>query len=170
MPTLTEVIDTFKRDKIVELVSRFYDNAMKSKNSGVFNHSGSDEFCQFVKYATSTARVHKRSISEPDLKETKLKGSLGDSLIEITEWVEVPGWILSTDGGYTMQLAIDGEIVAFFEVNKSDYLLRLEAYKKGAWIKQFKFENNQYALSLDTSRKQASSRLSSDANPDKFSI
>jgi len=170
MPTLAEVIDAFKKDKVVAIVSRFYDNVIHSKKPDVPNHYGTDAFCQFVKYATLNQSIIKRALHENDIRKTELKGELGDDLIQITEWVDVPGLLFGTLGGYSMELKFNHEIVTMFEVDKSDYLLHLESYKKGGWIKLLNDQNIAYSKSQNNTWKADFSRLGSEVDSKKFSL
>ncbi len=170
MPTLAEVIDAFKKDKVVAIVSRFYDNVIHSKKPNVHNHFGTDAFCQFVKYATLNQSIIKRAIHENDVRKTEFKGELGEDLIQITEWVDVPGLLFGTLGGYSMELRFNHEVVTMFKVDKSDYLLQLESYKKGGWIKLLNDENIAYSKSQNNTRKADFLSLDSEVDSKKFSL
>lgn len=169
MHTLAEVIDAFKKDKVVAIVSRFYDNVINSKKPHVPNHHGTDAFCQLVKYATLNQSIIKRAIHENDIQKTELKGKLGEDLVQITEWVEVPGLLFGTLGGYSMELKFNHEIVTMFTVDKSDYLLKLESYKKGGWIKLLNDENIAYSKSQNNTWKADFLSLDSKVDSKKFS-
>ena len=57
-----------------------------------------------------------------------------------------------------------------FKVDKSDYLLQLQSYKKGGWIKLLNDENIAYSKSQNNTRKADFLSLDSEVDSKKFSL
>jgi hypothetical protein len=169
MPTIGEVNTAFIKDKIAKTVSRFYDNIIESKKTYHQNYYGSVDFCQFVKYADINTKIIKRGYDETNLKKTIISGMFAEYKIELTEIKEVPGWILSTIGGYSMRLIIDRILVIDYTVDQYDYPVRIETYIKGSWIDMILKENNIYQKDINGIFLKMS-RADDPADPDKFKI
>jgi hypothetical protein len=169
MPTLSQVITTFQNDKIIHLVSAFYDIARAQKRSGTGNHFGTDNFCQFVKYAQVSEEIVKTGISFPNMKITTIKGSLGKDVVSITEYVEIPGLLASTSGGYSMEVSFNDQEVCSFAVNSNDHLLSLKSYKKGDWIDRLRNEIAEHSKSKKNISIEPNS-LDEEADPNCYRI
>jgi len=170
MPTIGEVNTTFIKDQIAKIIGKFYDNIIESKKTSTPNHYGSVDFCQFVKYASIDTKIIKRGYDETDLKETIISGIFAEYKIELKEIQEVPGWIFSTNGGYSMHLIIDEMLVIDYKVDQYDYPVKIEAYIKGSWIEMIHKENNIYQKDIDGIGLLERSRADDPVDLDKFKI
>jgi len=169
MPTISQVVEAFKKDEIDKIISTFYDNIIESKKPGRPNHNGTISFCQFVKNAKIKKINIKRERFQTDLVETTISGVFDDQRLEIMRITDVSGWILSPTEGYRIHLIIDNEMLVDYEVNRFQTLIGLYTYIKGGWIDMIINENKIYKKDIDKAFMK-NSTIDDSADPDRYKI
>ena len=141
MVTRKEVEDAFREDGAYNLVSDFFQHIVNVKSKFCANDVGSEEICQFIKYASYDQKntgnwffpifgnfetVISGTYKNTDLKILRLGKGTGSS---------------SLDTHYYFEFNVNKERVCAFTTSESGYE-NIISYKRGDWISMLRKENS----------------------------